>query len=105
MPYRKPYKLEEFDRNKVQELLNKGIFENSSSPWSMETVLVHKGHKGAKGAKCEPRFCIDYRPLNRQTEKNSYLLPNIQTVLDWVGHNFHYVLLLDANKGFWSLSF
>ena len=103
MPYKKPAKLAEFERETVKELLQKGIIEPSCSPWSMGTVIVEKGHVGEKGTKIEPRFCVDYRPLNRATMKDSYPLPDIQSIIDWVGENNKFVTLLDANKGFWSI--
>jgi len=59
-PYRKPSHLEEFEREKVQELLNKGIIQLSSSPWGLGVVIVEKGHK--EGEKTTSRLTIYYRP-------------------------------------------
>jgi hypothetical protein len=100
-PYRKPAHLELFERNKIQELLEQGIIRPSHSPWGMGVVIVEEGHKS--GSVKTPRFAIDYRPLNKVMEKDSYTIFNIQTVLDWIGRRSNYISLMDCAKGFWSL--
>lgn len=31
-------------------------------------------------------FCIDYRDLNKDTRKNAYIIPSVDTVLDMLSH-------------------
>ena len=45
------------DKN-IEEMLSKGIIQESISPWSQPLVVVNK-EDGSPG------FCIDFRKLNR----------------------------------------
>ena len=100
-PYRKAPDLEEFERKKIEELEKLGIIRPSHSPWGMGVVIVRDGHKD--GEKRSHRFCLDFRPLNRQTEKDAYPLLNIQSVLDWLANRCQKISTLDCNKGFWCI--
>lgn len=59
----------------IKDMLDKGWIQNSSSPFSSPTLLVHKKTG-------DWRFCVDYRRLNAQTVKNKYPLPLIEDLLD-----------------------
>ena len=59
----------------IQEMLDVGVFQPSSSPWASAVVLEHK-----KDGKL--RFCIDLRRLNAQTIKDTHSLPQIEKMLD-----------------------
>jgi hypothetical protein len=54
----------------LQELLDKGFIQLSSSPWGCPAIFVKKKDKTL-------RLCVDYRPLNEVTTKNKYPLPRI----------------------------
>jgi hypothetical protein len=69
-PYRRPpTELAEL-KKLLQELLDKGYFRPSTSPWGCPALFVQKKDESL-------RLCIDYRPLNAMTIKNKYPLPSI----------------------------
>jgi hypothetical protein len=57
-------------REKVGEMLSKGITVPSNSPWCANTVLVRKKDGSA-------RFCVGYRTLNTLTVRDASPLPRI----------------------------
>jgi len=73
------YRLSKFKSDILKEeltkLLNKGLIEPSFSEWSSPVVLVPK-HNG------NWRMCVDYRRVNKLTEKDSYSLPYIDEIFD-----------------------
>ncbi|XP_070668685.1 uncharacterized protein [Malus domestica] len=74
-PYRMaPAELREL-KIQLQELLDKGFIQPSSSPWGAPVLYVRKKDGTL-------RLCIDYRQLNRVTIKNRYPLPRIDDLFD-----------------------
>ena len=59
----------------LQDLLDKGLIQPSSSPWGCPALFVKKKDKSL-------RMCVDYRPLNAVTMKNKYPLPHIDILFD-----------------------
>ena len=59
----------------LDQMLERGVVEPSSSPWASPIVLVCKKDGSS-------RFCIDYRKLNHVTQKDAYPLPRIDVTLD-----------------------
>ena len=59
----------------LQDLLDKGLIQPSSSPWGCLALFVKKKDKSL-------RMCVDYRPLNAVTIKNKYPLPRIDILFD-----------------------
>jgi hypothetical protein len=59
----------------LQELLDKGFIQPSSSPWGCPAIFVKKKDKTL-------RICVDYHPLNEVTIKNKYPLPRIDLLFD-----------------------
>ena len=57
-------------KTQLQELIDKGFIQPSSSPWGCPAIFVKK-----KGETL--RLCVDHRPLNEVTIKNKYPLPQI----------------------------
>jgi hypothetical protein len=62
-------------KTQLQELLDKGFIQPSSSPWGCPAIFVKKKDKTL-------RLCVDYRPLNEVTIKNKYSLPRIDLLFD-----------------------
>ena len=69
-----PVKLQKL-RVQLQELLDKGFFRPSTSPWGAPVLFAKKKDKTL-------RLCIDYRQLNRVTIKNRYPSPRIDDLFD-----------------------
>ncbi|KAL7868740.1 hypothetical protein SRHO_G00101240 [Serrasalmus rhombeus] len=80
----------------IEEMLRAGIIEPSDSPWASGVVMVNK----KKSQKM--RFCVDYRPLNSVTKKDSYPLPRIDESLDLVSGS-SWFSSLDLRSGYWQV--
>jgi len=68
--------LDEIGRQ-VEELQQAGFVEPAASPWASNVVLVKKKDGSY-------RLCVDYRPLNSVTYKDSYPLPHIDTCIGFM---------------------
>jgi len=73
--YRMPPKELAELKMQLQELLDKGFIQPSSSPWGCPAIFVKKKDQTL-------RLCVDYRPLNEVTIKNKYPLPRIDLLFD-----------------------
>ncbi|KAI4872517.1 hypothetical protein NFI96_007455 [Prochilodus magdalenae] len=80
----------------IEEMLRTGVIEPSDSPWASGVVMVNK----KKSPKM--RFCVDYRPLNSVTKKDSYPLPRIDESLDLVSGS-SWFSSLDLRSGYWQV--
>ncbi|XP_021859476.2 uncharacterized protein [Spinacia oleracea] len=74
-PYRYSLKQRDVIEQLVQEMLDRGIIQNSASPFASLVVLV--GKKDGTW-----RLCVDYRELNNRTVKNKFPIPVIDELLD-----------------------
>ncbi|MCO5592344.1 hypothetical protein L7F22_046345 [Adiantum nelumboides] len=78
-PNRPPYRVSAAQQkeimSQVEELLEKGLIQPSSSPFCSPMLLVQK----KDGSWC---MCIDYRALNKNTIKNRFPIPTIDDILD-----------------------
>lgn len=93
--YRIPYaKREDMDRQ-VNELLDQGIIEHSTSPWGAPALLVEKPDGSY-------RFVVDYRDLNRVTRVDPYPLPNISETLSELG-SAKFFTVVDMASGYWQI--
>lgn len=92
-PYRRvpPSVLTEV-KSHIEDLLEKGIIQPSSSPYSSPIVLVRKKSG-------DIRLCIDYRRLNSITKRDSFPLPRIDECLDALGGS-KYFSTLDLASGY-----
>jgi hypothetical protein len=76
-------------------MLDLGVIEPSSSPWSSPVVLVTKKDGYT-------RFCVDYRKLNDVTVKDAYPLPLISDCVEALS-GAKYIGTMDVNSGFWQV--
>lgn len=77
-------------------MLQEGIIEPVSGPWASPVVIVPK-QSG------EPRFCVDYRALNKLTVKDSYPLPRIDESLDSLARG-NLISTIDLARGYWQVT-
>ncbi|GKC46798.1 putative reverse transcriptase domain-containing protein [Tanacetum coccineum] len=74
-PYRlAPSEMQELS-NQLQDLADRGFIRPSTSPLGAPVLFVKKKDGSF-------RMCIDYRELNKLTEKNRYPLPRIDDLFD-----------------------
>ena len=67
-------------KQQLKKWLDQKVIEPSSSPWSFGLLAVPK--KNGK-----TRWCLDFRPLNAITKKDSFPLPNIEDNLARMVHS------------------
>ena len=84
------YEREEVDKI-VTDLLDRGIIQPSTSPYSSRIVLVRK----TKGL----RLCVDYRDLNKLTERDNFPVPNMDEQIERL-RDKHYFTRLDLKNAF-----
>ena len=72
-----PHRREEVASH-VQQLLQQGVIEPSSSPWSSPVVLAGKKDGST-------RMCIDLRRLNAARRHDAFPLPRVDDILDALG--------------------
>ena len=72
-----------------------GQIQPSNSSWGFNPVIVKKKDGS-------PRVCIDYRPLNEVTKKDSYPLPRTDEVLNELG-KAKWFSKLDLKAGYWQI--
>lgn len=79
----------------LDDMLAQGIVEPSTSPWSSPIVMVKKSDGSY-------RFCVDYRKLNKVTERDAYPLPLVTTTLDKL-RDAKYLSSLDIKSAYWQV--
>lgn len=80
--------------DQVQEMPQKGVIQESCSPWAAPVILVKKKDDSW-------RFCVDYRRLNAVTKKDVYPLPRIDAI-DCL-HSASYFSSVDLRSGYWQI--
>src|SRR5262249_39108718 len=68
----------EIIREAVKAKVEAGVLRPSTSPWAAPGVLANK----PDGTK---RSCVNYRGLNKVTKRDSYPLPRMDDLIDYVG--------------------
>lgn len=79
-PYRYLAMHKEVFEGLIEEMLNKGIIQHSSSPFASLVLLVKKKMEDGGW-----RMCVDYRALNKLTIKNRYHIPLIEDLFHELG--------------------
>ena len=100
LPIRQPVRrLSPHRREEVKQLLNQlldqGVIEPSSSTLGSPVVLVQKKDGSI-------RFSVDYRKVNQVTHKDAYPLPRIDMTLDTL-HGSQWFSTLDLISGYWQV--
>lgn len=77
-PRRVPIAYADEERKAIEDLMQKGVIQKSTSPWASPIVLVKK--------KCGAiRPCVDYRKINALVRPDGFPLPRVQDCIDAVG--------------------
>lgn len=84
--------------NQINRMLNDNIIRPSSSPYNSPLWVVPKGRDKDSGQQ-KWRIVTDYRKLNNVTVGDSFPIPNIDYILDQLGHS-KYFTTLDLASGF-----
>lgn len=94
-PRRIPAHYKKEVEEQIQQMLNKGVIQESSSPWMAPAVFVRKKSG-------EIRLCVDYRELNKKTQKDAYPLPLPDEVQDKLAGATVFTTL-DLQSGYWQI--
>jgi len=94
-PYRLNQEKAKVLKDELDNLLDQGIIEESTSPWASPTVMVPK----ADGTL---RLCTDFRKVNNCTVPDPFPLPRIEDLIDRVG-KVKYLTKLDMARGYWQV--
>ena len=94
-PHRVPDRLKEGVRMEVAKLVEMGVVEESTSPWTSPIVPVPKDDGSI-------RLCIDYRRLNGVSQDDPYYMATLEEILERVGAS-RCISKLDLSKGFYQI--
>jgi len=79
----------------LDENLANGVISESQSPWSAPIVLAKKPDGST-------HVCVDYRALNRVTEKDAHPLPRVDESFSYFA-GAKYFTSLDLKSGYWQI--
>ncbi len=82
-------------KRQIDVLVDLGKMRPSNSEYACRVTLPVK----KDGSRC---FCGDYRPLNAQTRRDSFLMPLVEDVIDQLGKSSWFTTL-DLQSGFWQI--
>jgi len=81
-------------------MLRNGIIRPSQSPQASPLVCVLKGKGGCDGV----RLVIDYRYVNRFTQPDACVLPDLSSVFQRVGRSCSIISVADCKSGYYQLA-
>ena len=93
--YRHPEQAKAIIAEMIEEMLSKGVIENSSALYLAPIVLVNKG-SGKK------RMCIDYRKVNEHIKQDIYPLPRLDSLVEEVA-GYKYYCTLDLKDAYYQV--
>ncbi len=94
--YRLPHSQRQVVQQKVDELLDEGVIQESYSPWNSPLFLV-----GKKDGTYRP--VIDFRRVNALTVPDHYPLPVLSDLLQSIGPSNSVFSTIDLLSGFWQI--
>lgn len=95
--YRYPHHFKKDVEDQIRDMLDNGIIQHSTSPYSSPIWVVPK--KSDASGKRKIRVVIDYRKLNEKTVNDKFPIPQIEEILDSLGKS-EYFTTLDLKSGF-----
>lgn len=78
----------------VDKMLKSGVIEPCESPWASPVTLVRKPTKN--------RLCLDFRKVNKVTEKLAYPIPNMEGLMSRLS-NTKYISSVDLKDAFFQI--
>ena len=90
-----PPKHQQIVREEIDKMLEAGIIKPASSAWSFPVVIATKKDG-------QPRFCVDYRQLNRVMKGDRWPIPLIQEIFDELKGSKVFTTL-DLFSGYWQI--
>lgn len=98
---KKPYRCSVLDQKEIEfqikELLEKGLIEESCSPFASPVTLAYKREEGTK-----TRMCIDFRELNKLLISEPQPFPLIEEIIAKT-RDSEWFTTLDINSAFWAI--
>lgn len=95
-PYRTSPAKKELIERQIDMMLAGGIIEPASGLWAAPIIFVQMPSG-------KPRFCTNYRGLNRLTVKDLYPLPRIDESIDFLPRG-NFVSTIDLARGNWQVA-
>ncbi len=84
-------------RKQIEILLSHGILQESKAAFYSHALLVPKPNN-------KWRFCMDFKRLNKATNKEGWSLPIIQLMLDRIGYvRLRYFIVLHLSSGYFHI--
>ena len=90
-----PYAVRDKVKKDIQDTVEAGIAEKSTSPYAAPIVIVPKKDNTI-------RLCVDYRQLNKVTIFDPQPMPKLEDIINKLG-KAHYISKIDLTKGFWQI--
>lgn len=94
-PYPLPHALRENIKKEIQEMMDLGIVEQSTSPYAAPVVIVKK-KDGSN------RFCCDYRKLNAVTVHDAEPIPDQEEIFAKLVKSTFFSKI-DLTRGYWQV--
>ena len=95
-PRRQPINLEDKIDEAIRNLERNGIIRKCNSPWNTPMVCVWKKEKK------DIRLCLDFRQLNKITERPAFPMPHIDEMLD-ILNGSRYFSTIDLSNAYYQV--